>query len=76
MNKKPVLAWQDGDVMTKAALESFVFAKDYIYPQYELDHGQNLGKAYQDMMQPKAYERIEQAGTRLALLLEAALGAP
>lgn len=76
MDTKDVSTWLSGDYVTGAALESFTIARDVIYKGYAADHGRGLGQAYQDAMQPVAYERLEQAGARLAGLLEGALAGP
>lgn len=69
-----VSSWTAGDFVTAAALESLKVGQDDIYPHYYSDDNQNLGSAYRNLMQPKAFDRMERAGVRLAALLESALG--
>lgn len=64
-------AWGQGDLPVVAALESFVLAKNTVYPSYQYV----LGATYQAQMQPLAEQRIKQAGVRLAILLNSALAA-
>lgn len=62
-------AWTSGDLIDKAALESFSIAKTRIYANYELTGGADLKGDYQREMQPIAFEQVEKAGVRLAALL-------
>ncbi|MBI3296721.1 MAG: S1/P1 nuclease [Elusimicrobia bacterium] len=56
------------DVGEQAAAESFVIAKDIVYPAYA--RSQALDQAYQEQMQPIVGRRLTQAGLRLAFALE------
>lgn len=66
--------WTRGNYASRAVLEGFDISKHVIYPQYDRDRGRNLGKAYEDKMQPIARRRVAMAAVRLADLLEKALG--
>lgn len=66
------LKWSEGELIDRAALESFVIAKTKIYPAYA-ESGAALGSDYQEKMQPIALERLQTAGVRLAELLNRAL---
>jgi hypothetical protein len=69
--------WLEGDVVAKAAVESFDIAKSTVYPAYYAPNGKIIDSAYQARMTPIVDERLERAGVRLASLLETALvGAP
>lgn len=71
--QKDTAAWTRGDVVTAAVLESHRIAKERIYPDFHEHYGKPVGRYYQDKYRPVAYERLEQAGVRLAFLLEGAL---
>lgn len=66
-------SWLHGDTVAASVLEGHAFARDSIYPSYSRTGGK-LDGAYQDEMQPAAYERLMRGGVRLAALLEKALG--
>ena len=72
---KDVSSWLEGDVISRAAMESFQIAKTQIYPAYHAPGGSSIDAAYQSRMQPVAFERLEMAGVRLAALIEQALAA-
>jgi hypothetical protein len=71
-------AWTSGDFVKGAAFESFVVARETIYPAYYANLDKD-GKTmlvqpdYQTQMKVVAKQRMEMAGVRLAALLEQAL---
>ena len=72
-------AWTAGDFITDAALESFHFSQNNIYPDFHKHgpdgnacQGNSLGVGYQNVMSSTVYNRLELAGVRLAALLEEA----
>jgi len=80
--KDDLSSWLAGDLVNRPALESFKIAQD-IYQEYNKDCvagamaddncGHNLKSYYRDAAQPVVMERMQQAGVRLARLLEQAL---
>ncbi len=75
MKNRDSLDWMDTpDLPDQAAVESFYIAKDVIRPAYAQDYDPAQGvavfsQAYKERMQPIAYEQLEKAGVRLAVLL-------
>jgi hypothetical protein len=69
MAGKNTAAWAQGEIINVAALESFNIAKMRIYPAYSQSGGDDVGRDYQNEMQPIAFEQVEKAGVRLAALL-------
>src|SRR3989338_7940047 len=80
--RKDISTWLKGDLVAGPAMESFAIAKG-IYKEYNKDctaaiagddnFGHNFKGKYRDAMQPVVMERMQQAGVRLAAMLEQAL---
>ena len=75
MKGKDVKAWTEGNVVSLAALESFQLSKETILPDHRKNGDRERGDQYRQQMLPIALTRLEEAGIRLALLLDNALGA-
>jgi hypothetical protein len=74
ITKQDAQEWETGDPDTWA-YESYVIARDRIYPSYRSTEGKNLGQSYKDLMRPMVDLQLEKAGVRLAWLLNRELGA-
>lgn len=64
-------AWESGDFVSAAALESYEIAKEVIYPEFARDAGVN--ESYRSRMRPIAIRRLAMAGVRLGAILEQVL---
>jgi hypothetical protein len=65
--------WSTGSVESWA-YESYLIARDKIYPGYAARNGTNLGHGYIIYMRPVVDRQLEKAGVRLAWVLNHTLG--
>ncbi|MBI4249257.1 MAG: hypothetical protein HY611_07120 [Elusimicrobia bacterium] len=78
MASQDVGAWIAGAIVDEAGIESFLFAQGTLRPDYAAAQRDSNGAVvygadYQDRMQPEAFRRLQQAGARLAYILNKAL---